>query len=164
MEFTCQIDFEAYREGLRLKGKNKRRLIYGVLFCDGLLWIYWMIEAAKGEISTGSAILRQAIIFLAYPVLCLVIYEVWAFLSYQKNRNIKREITYQITPQTVSYTSASGSLGSSPWTSVDYWRESKRLVIVAFPSNAFLIFPRENMSTRQWEDFRGILSSALPKK
>jgi len=164
MNFTSLVSPAEYREALRLKGRNRRRIIYAILFCDFAAWIYWAALAGEGKISKASAVMAQAIIFLIWPLIYILALEASGLFGYRRNRNIRREISFHVTPEGFSYTSSSGSAASSPWTSLNYWRESKNTFILVFPSNVFLIVSKSALSAEQQEELRTIFSGALPKR
>jgi len=164
MQFNCRISKKDYEEALRLRRKNLRRVVYAVLICDVLLWLYWMMLAVKGEITKASAVMSQAMIFLIWPVVYLVFLWLFGFYSYRKNRNIKSEFIYRISGEEFSYQSSSGGSGVAPWTSLSYWRESKSVFILVFPSGVFLICPKSCLVAEQQDEFREIVQRVLTKK
>jgi hypothetical protein len=164
MHFTCRITSKEYAEALRLKRKNLRRIVLGVLGLDSLLWIWWMILAVRGDSVRAATVFGLALPFLAWTVFTMVFLRITAWFSYRNNRNIQSEIVYSLTEERVGYTSSSGGSGETPWSSLNYWRESTDVFILVFPSNAFLVCPKRAMSTERQDEFRGIVGRVLKKK
>jgi hypothetical protein len=164
MEFICRISKKDYRDALRLKRKNLRRIVFAVLALDAVLWMWWMVLAIRGDISLASTVFGQAIAVLLWPGLMLVFFRWAAWYGYRKNQNIQSEFTYRLNEEGISYKSCSGGSGETRWSSLSYWRESKTVFILVFPSNIFLIYPWLCMTDGQQEEFRALVTRALPKK
>ena len=164
MEFTCKVSYRDYREALRLKRKILRRVVYALLGLGALLCIYWMVLAAQNETVRASQIFMPALELVVWPILYLIFLRAFAYFSYRKNRNIRGEFSFFLSDEQLSYQSSSGGSGKTPWTSLSYWRESKRVFILVFPSGIFLICPKSFMTDDQQGVFKRIVGNALPKK
>lgn len=164
MEFTCRVSYKDFGDALRLKRKNLGRAIYALLIVDIFLWIYWMVLAGQGRITESSRIFLPALELFVWPVFFIVLSRTLGYFNYKRNRNIQSEFVFRLTEAELSYQSSSGGAGKSPWTSMSYWRESRRVFILVFPSGVFLICPKSFMGGEQQEEFKRIAGAALPKK
>jgi hypothetical protein len=164
MEFTCKVSYKDYREALRLKRKILRRVVYGLLLIGVLLCIYWMVLAARNETVKSAQIFMPALELVVWPLVYLGLLRLFAFFSYRKNRNIKSEFFFHLTTEELSYQSSAGGSGTTPWSSLSYWRESKGVFILVFPSGIFLICPKSFMASELQANFIQLVGTSLPKK
>jgi hypothetical protein len=163
MQFTVRISKQDYRAALRLKRKNMRRAIFAVFALDAGLWIFWMVSVLRGELVRANSVFSQALIFLAYPLFC-VMFLAWSTShTYRRNRNIQGQFVYEVTEENLSYKSESGASAMSPWSSLNFWRESKRVFILVYPSGVFQIIPKSRIGEGQVDELRSILAKHLRK-
>lgn len=164
MEFSSRISAKDYRAALRLKRKNLYRVIYAVL-TTGLVFLFVGVATqTTGKDGNVSQFLVQAPVLLGWSLLMAILLPLMGRLSYRKNKNIQAEFNNSVTESGFSYKSSSGSSGEAPWSSFSYWRESRTILLLVFPSNIFLICPKSCLSPTQLEEFKTILTKVLPKK
>jgi hypothetical protein len=163
MEFASRISAKDYRSALRLKRKNLYRIVYAAGVLDVALWAVFVFRSATGDIAGATSIFPQASILLVWASLMLMILPIQAHLGYRKNKNIQSEFNNSATEHGFSYKSSSGSSGEAPWSSFSFWRESRTVILLVFPSNIFLICPKSCLSVSQLEEFKGILEKLCRK-
>jgi hypothetical protein len=164
MEFESRISAKNYRAALRLKRKNLYRILYAASFLDVALWVIFVFRSAAGDTAGATSIFGQASILFFWVAFMLIFLPLQSHLAYRKNKNIQSEFKNSATELGFSYKSSSGSSGEAPWSSFSFWRESRSVILLVFPSNIFLICPKSCLSPSQLEEFRGILEKALRKK
>lgn len=164
MEFNSRISALEFRDAFRLKRKNLYRVIYAILAAGALFLVVGVAVQPTGKEGRASELLVQSPILLGWGFLMLLLLPLMARMSYRKNKNIQCDFVNAATAEGFSYRSSSGATGEAPWSSFSYWRESKTIFLLVFPSGIFLICPKSCLNPQKQEEFKVILGKALPKK
>jgi hypothetical protein len=82
---------------------------------------------------------------------------------YGKSGLMQKEFTVEITPNSFTSTSSSGSHSHSIWRDFEFWREAGSLVLLVRSVGTFSILNVAGLSAVQREELRSVLQSALPE-
>jgi len=108
-------------------------------------------------LSTGLWLLAGGASFIAFRAIRLR----W---EYRNNPNLRAEICWTITAEGISVTSTMGDSSTEPWTVLKFWRESRQVLLLVYPSGIYHIIPKANLSAAQIEELRSLLTTALPER
>ena len=179
MRFTTRITEDDFVAACRLQLQSTHRTIAGAIAYSlaAIFWLFllaaWISERVHpgtgdflGQSSAAfrTAILPAAILFAMWILIFRVLTSFVTRRRFRKTPSLRDAIDNEVSLDGLTQMMSSGSHGFIAWKDLSYWRESKRVIIVVYPTNVFCILPKSGLNDSQQAELRSILAAALPSK
>lgn len=183
MEFTYKISEQDFFRAAKLYRKSTanskiRKILFVafVVLCLVLLFAVVMktrdrsiedIPPQQTSVSAGQ-IAQQIGPLVLIAVVLIVLVFVWPRMRlrgiYRKSPVLQGTVTVQATLDTFSVETSTGSTSRTRWSDMKMWYESNGLILLIYPTKIYQIVSVKDLSEPQLQEFRSILTTALPSK
>jgi hypothetical protein len=177
MEFDYVATDEEVREAYWLYFWNiPRKLFLSALALVFISDFYLLLDGVRAAQSGGEDIAHalrsdnlegSAWLLVLIVVVCFLFLVVSPWLAVRRYRKFpgSAEVHHAtVTSEELEIRVRTAGLSRFRWEQYKFWREGKRVIIVAVRSGPYQTLPTSGLSEDQCIEFRNILTAALPKK